>query len=367
MKNIALFILSFCLLINAKVALSNSSLSFIETISQPLDGIEIEIDNIKSPKKLSLMEIDANLDQYLELTKIYLRVKAYNVTLSEALLTKFQNHNTFSGDDLFLIKKSFDLFFKLNNKMIEFGKHYKVKSGKLLKSLKDNENRNSNLKSRLIWVSSHLLMIEQIQNIHHFLYEEQSNLRRIVKNIISDKDVDIEGEKKLRLLTMQMNKVVGEVENKKFIRQILLIHKIYPELEAIFKNDFLGLFLLEITKNNDVFKQIVSGKRTFPINAHIIEDATVRYANKLTNFLSGFFGNIAGSIKWRNGFLYNNNAALKLAQTKLRPMDIILEKSPFVITDKFIPGYFGHVALYLGTKEQLLQYGLWQHPSIASP
>ncbi len=366
MKNLALFILSFCLLINAKVAMSNSSLSFVQTVSHPLEAIESEINNILIPThKSDLKDIDIYLDQYMALTKLYLRIKAYNLTLSQALLLKIQNHNTFSGDDLFLIKRSFDLFFNLNNKMINYGKHYKVKSGKLLKTLKDGENRIPLLKSHLIWISAHLLMIDQVQSIHQYLYEEQNNLRRIVKNIIGDKDVDIEGEEKLRLLTKQINTIVGEVENKRFIQQIILIHKIYPELENVFKNDLLGLFLLETTRNNEIFKQIVDGKRHFPIRAHIVEDAAVRYANKVTNFLSGFFGNIAGSIKWRKGYFYNNNTALKLAKNNLRPMDVILEKSPFVITDKFIPGHFGHVALYLGTKEQLLEHGLWLHPNIA--
>jgi uncharacterized protein YycO len=45
-------------------------------------------------------------------------------------------------------------------------------------------------------------------------------------------------------------------------------------------------------------------------------------------------------------------------------MDILLEKSPFVLTDKFIPGHYGHVAIYLGTKKELEKIGMWDHPSI---
>jgi hypothetical protein len=48
----------------------------------------------------------------------------------------------------------------------------------------------------------------------------------------------------------------------------------------------------------------------------------------------------------------------------LKPMDILLEKSPFSLTDKFIPGHFGHAALYLGTKEQLENINMWNHPDI---
>jgi hypothetical protein len=43
----------------------------------------------------------------------------------------------------------------------------------------------------------------------------------------------------------------------------------------------------------------------------------------------------------------------------LRPGDILFEKNRFAITDKLIPGYFGHVAIYLGSYEALQALGVF--------
>jgi hypothetical protein len=41
-----------------------------------------------------------------------------------------------------------------------------------------------------------------------------------------------------------------------------------------------------------------------------------------------------------------------------------LEKTPFRLTDKFIPGHYGHVALWVGTYNDLVKFGLADHPLI---
>lgn len=64
-------------------------------------------------------------------------------------------------------------------------------------------------------------------------------------------------------------------------------------------------------------------------------------------------GNTAGLVRWRNGKLKNDSTMLKILETQLQPGDILLEKTPFALTDKSIPGHFGHAAIYTGTAEQL--------------
>ena len=45
-------------------------------------------------------------------------------------------------------------------------------------------------------------------------------------------------------------------------------------------------------------------------------------------------------------------------------MDILLEKTPFRLTDKLIPGHFGHVAIWTGTKAELINLGVWNNEYI---
>jgi hypothetical protein len=89
-----------------------------------------------------------------------------------------------------------------------------------------------------------------------------------------------------------------------------------------------------------------------------------------TNLLSKIFGNTAGVFKSREGKLKNmpDNEYQQLVSS-LRPLDILLEKTPFRLTDKFIPGYYGHVAIWVGTERELKELGVWellpQHYKIA--
>jgi hypothetical protein len=49
----------------------------------------------------------------------------------------------------------------------------------------------------------------------------------------------------------------------------------------------------------------------------------------------------------------------------LRAGDILLEKTPFRLTDKLIPGYWGHAAVWIGTEAELKELGIWDNPLVA--
>jgi len=84
---------------------------------------------------------------------------------------------------------------------------------------------------------------------------------------------------------------------------------------------------------------------------------------KLSTFvvhhISGGVGNTAGSVKFRKGTMWEDSALQQDIESKLKPMDIITEKTPFILTDRLIPGHFGHNAIWLGTPAELLEMGLW--------
>lgn len=359
MKTIGLFILTFLMLYNPKVKANEETVS-----SHPLLGYEADIDSIQIKKKNPLKDIDENLANYTKLVHIFDEFRKYDVELARKLLSKIQNNNTFSGNDLYLIKKTFDLFSKLNSKMVEFGETYQFRQSTMHKSFAHPKQKLPMIKAHLIWLSSNLMVIDHIQEVHKILYLEDGSLRRIIKNSIGDKKIDAEGERKLKELTMQINQAVDVAESEKFREQIILVRSISDELEAVLQFESNTKALLKEVMINTTSMEIAQGRKNFKISAFGLEDYIMKFLSKITNALSGFFGNIAGSIQWRKGFLFDSETATEIATNALRPMDIILEKSPFVLTDKFIPGHYGHVALYLGTKKQLEEIGMWNHPDI---
>lgn len=359
MKTLCLFILTFVMLYNPKVQASDELMQI-----HPLESLELEIERIALVTKNPLIEVDQNLESYIELVNLFKKFRAYNIDLSYKLLEKFENNNTFSGDDLYLIKRTFDIFFKLNSKMMEFGDLYEFKSSTMSKTFSAPEIKLPMVKAHLVWLSANLMVLDHIQEIHQVLFMEDGALRRIIKTTISDTRVDSESRKKLKNLSQQINRAIETGEDLKFSQQINLVRSIEADLKILLEHDDNALALLKEIMENRTSTQIAQGRRSFKLSNFGFGDAAIGILNKISNFLSGFFGNIAGSIKWRKGYLFDNQPAMEMAKASLRPMDIILEKSPFVLTDKFIPGHYGHVAIYLGTKSQLEEIGMWNHPDI---
>lgn len=82
----------------------------------------------------------------------------------------------------------------------------------------------------------------------------------------------------------------------------------------------------------------------------------------LGNVVSGtarVWGFLSDKLKWRSGRLKKNEQAVALMKQKLKPLDLIFETRKYVLSNLTIPGYWGHVAVWLGTKEELEQTGVW--------
>jgi len=76
------------------------------------------------------------------------------------------------------------------------------------------------------------------------------------------------------------------------------------------------------------------------------------------------FGNAVGLVESRKGKLDDQPAILERVSSRLRAGDILLEKTPFRLTDSFIPGHWGHVAVWVGTPDELRALGIWEHPVV---
>lgn len=76
--------------------------------------------------------------------------------------------------------------------------------------------------------------------------------------------------------------------------------------------------------------------------------------------LSMGFGNMVGLVESRKGYLNNMSEKEKAGLiAEMKPLDVLMEKTPFRLTDKMIPGHYGHVAIWLGTEDQLKDLKVW--------
>jgi hypothetical protein len=82
------------------------------------------------------------------------------------------------------------------------------------------------------------------------------------------------------------------------------------------------------------------------------------------SLFSMLFGNTVGLVETREGKLFKRKDVGEELQTTLRSGDILLEKTPFRLTDKLIPGYWGHAAVWIGSEEELRELGIWDDPLV---
>jgi len=82
------------------------------------------------------------------------------------------------------------------------------------------------------------------------------------------------------------------------------------------------------------------------------------------SLFSMVFGNAVGLVETRKGKLSRRGGLADQLREGLRAGDILLEKTPFRLTDKLIPGYWGHAAVWVGSEEELRDLGIWDDPVV---
>ncbi len=93
-------------------------------------------------------------------------------------------------------------------------------------------------------------------------------------------------------------------------------------------------------------------------------DALFSLKSEGTHLSSLLFGNAVGLVETRRGKLDQRPEISERVGARLRAGDILLEKTPFRLTDTFIPGHWGHAAVWVGNEKELRELGIWSHPVV---
>jgi hypothetical protein len=166
-------------------------------------------------------------------------------------------------------------------------------------------------------------------------------------------------------------KGVYSLKTRKYLRRAISIYKkfylknteIFGDEDALVADRIIqSSFVYSKYKNgtniSEFFK--VTGAR-LKISVKNKLDFFSFIGNSVIYYGSKLFGNVMGSFQKRRGKLYQDSKFLVKVKRRLEPLDILLEKTPFRLTDKFIPGYWGHAAIYIGNQRDLKKLGIWDH------
>ena len=199
-------------------------------------------------------------------------------------------------------------------------------------------------------------------------YEEHNKLRYI----INESGIDPEVEGYLRIVSesytdrKKMQRLIKAIE---FISKIEQWESVHPN-SGLMQNDpdnqYLNMMIYgspsygEIRKNSSQETESIFSINKINIFKNKIEDNIRLISSDATNQVSKMFGNAAGIIVARRGKM---DELPKEKQSEIianmQPLDILLEKAPFRLTDHLIPGYWSHVALWSGTENELRELGVW--------
>ncbi|MBK25342.1 MAG: hypothetical protein CME70_15210 [Halobacteriovorax sp.] len=204
---------------------------------------------------------------------------------------------------------------------------------------------------KLLYLHNHLKLLQSLRTIHKAYFRPDEMRTQIHNAFRKAEQSSVTRDEILKLINQVASK--DNQENLKKLYRDLIVNGQSVSSE--------GDQLTELIKRNSLGGRLES-EGYINIWTYTFFDGLARFGNNLEYMLSKGFGNVMGEVKFRKGFLYKNTEALAEFKPRLMPLDIIVERSPFALTDMTIPGHWTHPAIWLGTEEQLKDLGIWYHP-----
>ncbi len=189
-------------------------------------------------------------------------------------------------------------------------------------------------------------------------YQHNTHLRKIIDSEDTAYDV---GDANLRRLSYSYNSLINRYRVQQAVNY-------YQEHRGDINPRDDGMrYLQQLIDQSPSYKSFNDDRflKTLASKLKLYRETTTDSLGKATdtgmNTISLLFGNAVGLVSFRHGKMYDNPAREREVASTLKAGDILLEKTPFRLTDTLIPGYWGHAAIWVGTKEELVALGIWEH------
>jgi uncharacterized protein YycO len=309
----------------------------------------------KIPAYDSLLKLE--IIHFRELVEYSLTVRAGMSKVAEEMNTK-ENVPLPSSTINYLRSKT-EKALKLRNDLYEVTNKYRC-ALELSKREKEKYNVPDALRTKSVFLSlAAALTLYDNYLLGELLLEQNPNLRKFLNE--TDQGFGI-SKNQLLEITLAAN----SIENQKTIQIGIQFFEDKIKLQTNL-NDEDFTYLIDVITSSPSYNYLknidpsVFSQEKFKMITAITSDYLAKIASNSSNSVSKFFGNSIGIVQTRKGKLYKNNEVLEDVKAKIQPLDILLEKTPFRLTDKFIPGHFGHVAIWVGNKQELIQKDIWNN------
>ncbi len=286
--------------------------------------------------------ISANSNKKISLNSRFNKIHNFNSNYAHQLLNELQSDKPLNGYQLSILKLSAGAYLTLAERLHK----------KLAVFTPSQDFKGSN--KEMAWLISSINLLQNYKQTYDLFYKSTS-LRRVLKDQSLDQDSQIKNIESItkKILNKERVKALAKF-TESFILNIHLNKNFSLRSQLQSTNFYKKVDLEESIKEFYKFK-------SFGIS---FSDGFANTTGTLTSGLSAGFGALVGPVEWREGRLYKNSKAQGELLKKLKPLDLLLEKKAFKLTDYTIPGHWGHIAVWLGNEEQLREIGMWNHPVI---
>ncbi|HEY6871878.1 MAG TPA: YiiX/YebB-like N1pC/P60 family cysteine hydrolase [Geobacteraceae bacterium] len=309
--------------------------------------------------------LDREILDFRTLAEEALALRAETIKVGRGIKEKMEQGKPLSGEDLALLNQGIVAHLALRQRLLAVAEAHECwldASEKELAAL--GITRETRLKGVMLSLSAALVLYDNYL-LAVSLFEGDGKLRRLLNERDPGYAVNSAA---LAKVTVNYNSVTNRQRVRRAIKfyereskrqtEMLVAH---PEL------DYVNLLIAQ----SPSYTMVKTWSPLYVIGRHlgffgaVTSDAVTGLEREGVNLFSMVFGNAVGLVETRKGKLYGHSEVLGEVKGTLRAGDILLEKTPFRLTDKLIPGYWGHAAVWIGSEDELRELGIWDDPVVA--
>ena len=303
-------------------------------------------------------------DDYLPLVEQSLVYREESIRIATKLKAKIAAGEPLDGADLDALNKGTIAHLELRKKLYRIAEAHECwLEGSDDAFKKKGMSREERLEGVMLSLSAAMVLYDNYL-LAISIFDEDDKLRRFLNERDSGYNIN---SAELAKITMSYNSAV----NRQRVRSAIYYYedKIKKMGSSYLKDEDWAYVdaLISQSPSYSMTKEFsplyVMGRKVKFLTA-MTADALDSLGKDGVNLFSMVFGNTLGLIETRKGKLYGRYDVLEKLEQELRAGDILLEKTPFRLTDKFIPGHWGHVAVWIGTEDELKKLGIWEHPVV---
>jgi len=304
------------------------------------------------------------LGEFRTLAEQALTLRAETIKVGKAIKEKLERGKPLTGDDIALINTGINEHLSLRKELLAAADAHECwLDGSEKELARQGISPDARFKGVMLSLSSAMLLYDNYL-LSVSLFEGDGKLRRILNE--RDPGYAVTSAALARV-TLNYNSISNRQRVRKAIRfyeREAARHK--EMLAASPESAYLNLLIAQSPSYSMIKKwsplYVVGRKLGFLTG--VTSDTLTGMEREGVSLFSMVFGNAVGLVETRKGKLYKDKQALADVTATLKAGDILLEKTPFRLTDKLIPGYWGHAAVWIGNEVKLKELGIWNNPLV---